>query len=418
MNLFSKIRDHGIIESLNILIFGYIINRFIYYISCILPINKNLLVFESDGDLSDNAYAFFDYLVNEQYTQKYKVIWLVDEVNKSKKNKYYNVRYSKKSNKSFYPLTFYGLARTKFYIYDHCNAYSAFHLHKRKRQIIVDLWHGIPVKALKWYGIPAKPLIPKRENISVEILCSTSEFASEWLHIATGISKDKIKIVGEPRLDYYFKDLSKIKYILDIRYQINNYQLIALWMPTFRSSHSKSLSQDYFNNETGLPMISSYNELKLFNDYLCEKNILLVLKVHHLQADLPVFKKRFSNILILTDENLQDIDVQLYQFIPFSDMLITDYSSVFIDYLVLNRPIIYTCDDYEDYKKTRPLIVENFVDYLKGYHVKSIIELENAIDEISNGIDRFKNEREESIALFHKYKDGNASKRLVELLDL
>ena len=107
--------------------------------------------------------------------------------------------------------------------------------------------------------------------------------------------------------------------------------------------------------------------------------------------------------------------IQLYQFIPLSDALITDYSSVSVDYLLLNKPIIYTLDDYEEYARSRGFCLDNAINYMKGYHVYDEKGLEDSLIEISNGVDRYAQERETIAKEFHSYRDGNASARILKL---
>lgn len=47
----------------------------------------------------------------------------------------------------------------------------------------------------------------------------------------------------------------------------DNFEKVLLWMPTFRQSYNKELSEDYINNETGLPLFNSYDSMKLMNDF-------------------------------------------------------------------------------------------------------------------------------------------------------
>lgn len=119
-------------------------------------------------------------------------------------------------------------------------------------------------------------------------------------------------------------------------------------MPTFRQSNSKEISEEYIDNQTGLPIFETYDSLKKFSEYLNKNNVLLVFKLHHLQADLDVFHKKFDNILILRDEDLSSDGVQLYQVVKYADIIISDYSSISIDAMVLDIPLIYTLDDYKN----------------------------------------------------------------------
>jgi len=104
--------------------------------------------------------------------------------------------------------------------------------------------------------------------------------------------------------------------------------------------------------------------------------------------------------------------------IKYTDALITDYSSISTDYMLLSRPIIYVLDDYEEYQKARGLSPENALDLLVGYHVMNISDLENAITEVYTGIDKYADARDKLLLLMHTHADGNASKRIIKNLGL
>ena len=181
---------------------------------------------------------------------------------------------------------------------------------------------------------------------------------------------------------------------------------------------NKDLSENYLTNETGLPIFSQEKELTDFDRFLQKEQVLFILKLHHLQAQLPVFKKKFSNIMILNDQDLMKQDIRLYQFIALTDALVTDYSSISVDYMLLDRPVIYTLDDYEKYNASRGIWPENAIDYMKGHHIYCIKDLEDSILELVKGLDRYKEDRNNVIHYFHKYIDGESSKRIVEYLGL
>ena len=84
--ILEKIKKHGVLQSLKIVRqkLNYKINNMIYYLCWLFPVNKKLIVFESEGDLSDNAYALFAYMDEAILLKKYKVVWLVDNLSKAR----------------------------------------------------------------------------------------------------------------------------------------------------------------------------------------------------------------------------------------------------------------------------------------------------------------------------------------------
>lgn len=382
--------------------------RYFNHYKKVLPIQDNLIVLESQGDLSDNAWALYEYMKNNGYLEKYHVIWLVDNLVEARRNHWPNTEFLEK-NIEGKPNAHWAkaLATCKWFIYDHCGMIAPFV--KRPEQQVIYLSHGCGYKASKG-GDPTSN--PTRDDM----VTVTGPLAADYMSEFWSEPIEKMNITGYPRLDYFFKDNDGVAKKINDRWHFDTYKKVIYWMPTFRQSVAKQISEDYINNQTGLPIFETEDSLKHFSDYLKKHDLLMVFKLHHLQASLPVFKKHFDNILIVHDEDLRDMGIQLYQFIPFADVMISDYSSITVDYLLLDRPMIFTLDDYEQYEKSRGLYPKNAIDYMKGYHVYSQEELQNSLTEIISGVDKYKSERHNIMSEYHTYVDGNSSARVLKLI--
>ena len=137
-----------------------------------------------------------------------------------------------------------------------------------------------------------------------------------------------------------------------------------------------------------------------------------------MQADLETCINKYTNIITVNDDAIHQMGLQLYQYIMLADLLITDYSSVATDFLLLDRPMIFTLDDFEDFKKSRGLCFDDAKQYLPGYHVYDETELKQAIYEASNGDDRYEEKRKEALSLMHQHLDGQSSQRILDLVRL
>lgn len=409
--ILEKIKKHGIIGSLKVVWTKVVsrINVFYYYFFWIFPINNQLIVFESQGDLSDNSYAIYDYMNEIGLLKKYKVIWLVDNVLEAEKRVYDNTYCVFKYPNTISIKRSYYLATCKWFIYDHCNIFA--HLRKRKRQNMIYLSHGWGYKASKGWDT-------SKDLTHPDFIVSTGELAARGLSFYWNEPIDKIIITGYPRIDYLFKYNKKVESYVQDKLQFAKYEKVFFWMPTFRQSNTKSLSEDYFTNQTGLPLFETFRDLENFSNFLKEQQILIVFKLHHLQADLPIFQERFDNILILRDSDLYREQIQLYQVVKYADVIISDYSSISIDALVMNIPLIFILDDYDDYDISRGLYPKNAIDYMPGYHIYTVKELENCIIEIKKGVDRYSNERKVICNQYHTYSDSNSAMRVLKSLNL
>lgn len=371
MNLAGKIKKYGFMGSLRVAKSHFVsfINRLAYYFCWLFPINDSLIMMESEGDLSDNAYALYDYMRANGYLERYHVVWLVDDVDSAREKNYYNTEFVVKYPQKVDLRRAKYLATCRWYIYDHCNLMSS--LKSRQSQMLVYLSHGWGYKAAK--GCSRKKDVSRCNYITATGPVSAKGLADYWEE-----TEEKLLITGYPRIDYFYKKEPDVAEAINQKWHFCKYSKVILWMPTFRVSNNKAISEEYIKNQTGLPIFDTFDDLKDFADFLKLNDVLLVLKLHHLQAELPVFSKEFDNIIVIRDEEIKSLGLQLYQIIPLSDALISDYSSISIDYLALNKPIVFTLDDYEQYNSSRGLFPQNAIDYMPGYHVYNIDELKKA----------------------------------------
>lgn len=222
--------------------------------------------------------------------------------------------------------------------------------------------------------------------------------------------------LGYPRNDLLLKNIGdgKNNPIGDM----GQYAKVILWMPTFRASLNRNLSENSCDTDTGLPLLSSEAKLRNFDEYLKSKNVMLLVKVHRLQADKEVFHNTFFNIRIITDDILVENNLQLYQFVGKTDALISDYSSVSVDYLLLNKPIGYILDDMEQYSKERGFCFDNVLDVMPGHHIYTEQELRDFVNDIVCNKDLFENQR---TLVCHKYHDsyqGDACEKFVSFFKM
>ncbi|WP_306540685.1 CDP-glycerol glycerophosphotransferase family protein, partial [Dysgonomonas sp.] len=144
-------------------------------------------------------------------------------------------------------------------------------------------------------------------------------------------------------------------------------------------------------------------------DLLIQRTLIKLHPYDNVQPEL----RKYSNLIVLPHKIIQEFNLQLYHLLYHADALITDYSSVFCDYLLLDRPIAFNVDDIDDYRNNRGFIFENPLDYMPGYIVKNESDLDVFLNNISEGIDISKETRHKLFNVYNTYKDGNNSKRLL-----
>jgi CDP-glycerol glycerophosphotransferase (TagB/SpsB family) len=144
--------------------------------------------------------------------------------------------------------------------------------------------------------------------------------------------------------------------------QGDNKKKIVLYTPTFRDSEI-----EFFD----------HMKIKLFEQFLQKNNILFCIKLHPKSK----FKKNFD---ALQSDNIYVIETESdpYIFLKYTDALITDYSSIYFDYLLLNKPILFFCYDFDQYIQNSREMYFDYNEFTPGIKVQTMEELENALLDI------------------------------------
>lgn len=368
-----------------------------------LPLHlKDYIILESNPDLSDNTYALYKILLKNKVNEKYKLFWFVNDKSMYKNIKIKNVYFVNCFGKT----TFFQKLKKLYinikakYIID-CNKLV---YKKNKKQKRLYLGHGMPYKKVTEYC----NLIGETDYI-----LSLSDFFNDNLSNLYLTDKSKIVSLGFPRNDYLFSKTKNIKTI----FKDKNYDKIIVWLPTYRQRKNKNTSLNMENSyKLGIPVVYNIEMLKNLNNLLKNFNMLLVLKPHPAQ-DLSVLKtEKLSNFIVLTDQFLDKENIGLYEFLGQTDGLITDYSSVYYDYLLVDKPIAITTDDLEEYKKIFDFVYDDIFDVIKGEYINNFDDLKTFLNNVSNGNDVAQEERENMKKKLHQYPDGNSSKRVYDFL--
>jgi CDP-glycerol glycerophosphotransferase (TagB/SpsB family) len=177
-------------------------------------------------------------------------------------------------------------------------------------------------------------------------------------------------------------------------------------MPTWRGLISSGTNRE---STTDFPIIDILNIDKL-NDYLQNNNNLLIIKPHPIQISLDIF----DNIKIITDFDLNSRDIFLYELFNEVDALLTDYSSVYFDFLLTQKPIGFTIDDFDSYEDKRGFVVNNPLEIMPGSKIRTFMELITFLKDLNNECDNYSEERKNINNLVNKYHDKNSTQRILE----
>ncbi len=225
------------------------------------------------------------------------------------------------------------LARAKYWV---MNSNVRPFLKPRKEQVYIQTWHGTPLKKIG-LDVPGSDLDYAKEGEKFSYMISPSKYCTEKYISAFGLQgrEDIILETGYPRNDELFTfDQAKVNSVLR-ELDIPRGKKIILYAPTFRDNKHSQVSG--YENASGL----DFEKLK---EQIGDEYIILF-RAHYFVAKEMDFKKLKGFVIDVSDyEDVNDLYI-------ISDMLITDYSSVFFDYANLKRPIVFYMYDYDEYKQ-------------------------------------------------------------------
>lgn len=368
--------------------------KIIELICIFLPV-KRRIVFESNPEFSCNTLPVYEEMVRRGIRENYQIYWLVENADKFKMdssgNRYLN--YNEKGLKRI--AKEYILATSKVLIFS-----NRILCKRNKRQFVINLTHGSPLKKTPGY----------HEGDTCDFVVTESSYFNEAMSNGLGVPFQKVISLGFPRTDVLNGTYNSRK-ILGLSTQSK----LIVWMPTFR--RNKNSGEEYGEvKKLGVPLLNTLEDFSLLNDELKLHNSYLLIKLHPVEDVMISESISFSNIRFITDNELVESNLTAYKLLADSDALLTDYSSVYYDYLLLNKPIGLVTDNLEEFTKEIGFYYGDFKSFIKGSYIENLKEFVLFINDISNGYDRDVQNREWAINKYCEYKDFESTKRVVDFI--
>lgn len=356
---------------------------------------RNVIVLSSLNDFDCNSGALFKYMLENGYDRKYTFIWSTirsDSSEQYKGNR--KVKIYPEESRSLMKRYYYYVA--KYFIWDN-HPFTK----KRPEQISIYATHGVPPLKI------TQGLISINSNADYA-LCPSKE-VMDWEAREYHIDKNKLFICDQPRNDYLFQ-IEK-GYLNCLKQSISDYSKTVLWMPTFRM-RLNGVCDSQASYYMGLPLIHSYNDLELLNRCLNDLGILLIIKLHP-QQYLEVDRVNdLQNIYFMKDNIINGKTIDINEIMNETDALLTDYSTVIWDYLLLDRPIGFVIPDMDKY--TIGFAVEQVQDYMPGDKITTKKTLYGFFEDLLQNHDYYKTERNSLCKKMHTYTDGLNCRRFLE----
>lgn len=339
--------------------FKYINKIICLYLSMLSKKDEDLYVFGSwYGDkFADNAkYLYLFFLKKGK-----NAVWITknDDVYKQLKYNNYPVAkaYSKEGRR---------YCRKAKYVFA-CTGTNDLNENWIGGSIFIDLFHGALMKKVMYDDEINSIMLTKKHKLHEALtkyplkkyyVASSSKMQTTFVKSAFRVNDNQILQFGLPRNDCFFDGSLK-----RVKYSNVSYSKMIAYLPTHRNTGSTPIPVDQLLN------------LEEINRFCAENNILFVIKKHFYHNTETTDVNRFSNIIDLTGQT-NDTQELLFN----ADMLITDYSSCFIDYLLLDRPVLFYAYDYERYLATDRNMYFKYEDVAPGYIVSSYDELFKKIE--------------------------------------
>ena len=377
---------------------------FMYYLK--YKVDKNVIVFESfmGNAYSDSQKALYARMLKDEFFKDYTFVWAFKSPEKYEFLKSKNTKVIKYGSKEFYKY----MSIAKYWI---TNSRLPEFLIKKKAQIYIQCWHGTPLKRLGFdiqvEGGNAlnttKEIKEKYEDDAkrYDYMLSPSKFCTEKFISAFNLKKlnkeDVIVELGYPRNDYLFNHTKEDVKSLKEELGIPKDKKVILYAPTWRDNqHIAGVGYTYDLN-------IDFDRLKekLGNDYV------IIFRTHYFVANNFDFEKYKGFIFNMSShDDVNDCYI-------LSDIIITDYSSVFFDYANLKRPMLFYMYDLDEYQgKLRDFYFG--LEELPGPICKTQDELEEKILNIQDVIDEYSEKYKAFNNKFNYLDSGSTSENVIK----
>lgn len=377
--------------------------RFVYRLSYrLIPCDQKTVLFISfhGRGYSDNPKAIYEYLRSQNQDLNY--IWAIKhhkqkniQIEGAKVIEYFSIPY------------FYYLARAKYWV---VNCKLPAYILKKENQVYLQTWHGTPLKRLghdiildnkdaTFYRskMSAKEMY---ETYDIDVrkynyMISPNPYSTNVFESAFQIDRERLIETGYPRNDILVNTSKEEIEVLKEKMGLPKDKKVILYAPTWRDN--SYVTQGY--------TFKLQVDFKKWKDILSDEYVV-------------VFKPHY---LIINDFNIQQYKGFVYEasatsdiaeLYLVSDILITDYSSVFFDYSILNRPMYFYMFDLEEYASELRGFYFDIYETLPGPIVENEDDLLKEL--ISNSYDYKKLELFNQ--QFNQWHDGRSSEKVCDIL--
>ncbi len=380
---------------------------FVRTVNALFPKYSRKVFFASIPDFADNARAMYEYMATCGAYSEWQFVWLVSSDFAAPDLPGVTFIRQPASNWELdYYRYLYHVFTSKYLFCTHSHFAEA----NPRRQVSVCLWHGTMLKRICAMNEREKNQ-PKKDQFRYFV--APSEFYVDFFCKSFLCGREQVLVTGYPRIDFL---LQESDVLLSLGIKRTEFDKIIVYMPTFRKPVGGGYSDAGVGVQSSID-IDNPDTVARLSAFLQQNQCLMIIKWH------PVDVRRSSciqadNMVAVSDEMLAKMGLTVYHLLHESDALITDYSSVFCDYLVLDRPIAFDIADMESYAEKRGFVFDKPLDYMPGMKLRSENDFMTFCKDLIEGRDVYRAERERVRTVFNDFSDGRNARRLATRLKI
>lgn len=265
-------------------------------------------------------------------------------------------------------------------------------------RLVVNLWHGDGPKSTRQ---------PRRVRSTVVV--SGADLWADYKSRLFRVSRDRVLVTGNPRIDQFDQPVPEA---VQRQLGLDPTRPRVLWLPTYREAQGPN-GRAWRDSE---PLSG--------NDSLAEVAQALGVAARALGVDLvikphPLDGDSYAGLgcRVLTGAELDRAGVTLYQLLGGCDALISDISSVWVDYLVLDRPVGFCIPDLDELERRRGLNVPDVAAVLPGPRLEDPAQARTFLEQVVRGDPRLRPSAWPAAARIGVTRQTDATDRLLDALD-
>jgi len=280
---------------------------------------------------------------------------------------------------------------------------------RSRRKFFINLWHGMPVKRLD------RDLTIS--SVQTDATVATSPVHAGHLADTWGLRTEQVLLTGLPRNDALLR-AGEPSARAAVKAGLGITGPLVVWLPTYRrlapqfASFRTGSAVD--GHDFGNPFELPGADTSAVAEAMTAAGATCILKVHPMAA--PASTAAVPGLRVWTDTELRAAGLTLYELLGAADVLVTDYSSVWIDFLLADRPMIFCLPDVAEYAENRGFYFEPLEQHVPGPVATNLDELVAHLTAALADPSAHGGERERARAIHHLHTDAASAARVRDVI--